>query len=205
VKFSVTNDRNVLAFTAAENCDSDSWPFLSQVVFRRYQASFDPEIGSVAASLLFSSHCGSVAEFDVKLGTDAAKTIRRICPAIEEILPIDGLKRDISQGSKSIVVVEAADTHTKAAVAGRSARAVTWSGDSVPAGDRDSSRYVCGEIFTNAELVAGKTETSVALALLLGGRSLRDIYVAPPAESEQTAFGRIADGLDCMGIKVRAL
>lgn len=209
MKFKTTNERNVLAVVGAENCDTDAWPLVPEVVFRRYQGTFDPEMGAVAAAILFASHCGAVAEFEgVKVGIDAARAIRRVAPEIDEVLPIDGRKREISQGSRSIVVVEAAaafDGDRRPGPAGRSARAVSWSGDCVPRGKRNSADYVCGEIFTNAELVSRSTGVSVALGLLLGGRSLRDIYVAPPPRSEKDDLDRISDGLECLGIKVRTL
>lgn len=208
MKFAIANERNVLSVTGAENCDTDSWPMVPEVVFRRYQGTYDPEMGAVAAAILFSSHCGSVAEFDgVNVGIEAARAIRQVASDVEEVLPIDGRKKEMTQGTRAIVVVEAAsafDDGIDLRTVGRSARAVTWSGDSVPSGDRNSTRYVCGEIFTNAELVADKTKTSVALALLLGGRSLRDIYVArQPGEAR--SFEELAEGLDCVGVKLRVL
>ncbi len=209
MKFSLANARNVLSVTGVENCDTDSWPLVSEIVFRRYQGTFDPELGAVAAAILFSGHCGTVAEFDgVNVGLEAAKGIRCVAPEIDEVLPIDGRKKEMTQGGRTMVVVEAAeafDAGIDLRSLGRSARAVTWSGDPVPPDSRDSSEYVCGEIFTNARLVAGGMETSVALALLIGGRSLRDIHVATPKGADPEVFDRVAEGLDCVGIKLRAL
>jgi hypothetical protein len=209
MKFSATRESNLLTVSSSENCDTDSWPLVSQVVFRRCPGTFDAEMGAIAAAMLFSSYCGAVAEFDeVRVGTDAAKAIRRIVPEIDEVLPVDGRQREISQGTRSIAVIEAAvafDGSRRFGAVGRSARVITWSGDTVPPGKRDSSTYVCGEVSTNAELVAKRTGISVALGLMIGGRTVRDIYVVPPDPSEQDVFDRIAGGLELVGVKVRTL
>lgn len=209
MKFMPTNERNVLSIAAAENCDTDSLPFVQQVFFRRYQSSFDPEMGAVATAILFAGHCGAVVEFGgAKVGIDAARAIRTIVPDVEEILPLDGMKREIGQGGSSIVVGDA-DRILGGAVArdgiARSSRIVTWSGDFIGAGERNSSRHIAGDIFTNALLVATSTSISVAIALLVAGRGLRDIFVPKPEKNDAAEFRRLAKGLDFVGIKLRAI
>lgn len=209
MKFEPTNERNVLTVSVGENCDSDSLPFVQRVFFRRYQSSFDPENGAVAMAVLFAQHCGAVAEFGgAKIGIDAARAIRAIAPDVEDLLPIDGMKREIGQGSSSIVV-GAADRVLDAGVdrgrIGRSARIVTWSGDFVGAGERNSTRHIGGDIFTNALLVARSTSISVAIALFVAGRGLRDIFVPAPPEDEVAEFDRISAGLAFIGVKLRGI
>lgn len=200
---------NLLVVTSSENCDTDSWPMVSEVFFRHYQGAFDPEYGALAAAILFSRHCGAVADFDgTKLGIDAARAVRTIVPDVEEIMPIDGSKREIGQGVSSLVVGEAEqilDGRMKPGVVGKSARAITWSGDFLAHGARNSTRFIGGDIFTNALMVTASTNISVALALLIGGRSLRDIYVPTPPKEEAEDFDRIAGGLEYVSIKLRAI
>lgn len=211
MRFSPTHDgdggRMIVA--SAENCDTDAWPLVPEVEFRRFDGAPDPELGAVAAAILFARHCGAVAEFDgVKVGIDAARAIRRILPDVEELFPIDGMKREIGQGVATLIVGEARrmfDGGGQTGRIGKSARAVTWGGDFVTPARRDSTRYIGGDIFTNAALVAGSTEISAALALLVGGREIRDIYVPPPAKSEEGDFERIADGLEFISVKLRSL
>ena len=211
MKISPTHDKgaNLLLVSAVENCDTDSWPLVPQLLFRHYRSTLDLELGAIAAAILFARHCGSVAEFDgARISIDAARAIRGILPEVEELLPINGMKRDISQGVATLIVGEAGrmfDGGGNTGRIGRSARAVTWSGDFVTPTGRNSTECVGGDIFTNATLVAASTEISVALALLVGGRGIRDIYVPRPAGSEREDFQRIAAGLELIGIKLRTL
>jgi len=199
---------NLLLVAGTESCDTDSWPMVQELQFRHYRSVLDPEFGAVAAAILFGRHCGSVVEFEgVRLGIDAARAVRAIVPNVEELLPIDGGKREIGQGVATLIVGEAArllDGNGKTGRVGKSARAVTWSGDFVGR-HRDSRRYVGGDVFTNAALIAGSTEVSAALALLIGGRGLRDIYVPPPTKAEARDFDRIAAGLEFLSVKLRRL
>lgn len=209
MKFTPSNDGAALAIASSETCDTDSAALVPQVFFRNYRGTYDPECGAIASSILFSRYCGMVAEFDnVKVGIDAARAMRTIVPDLEEIMPIDGAKREIGQGSAAIVVGEAErlyDGRMRPGVTGRSARAVAWSGDFLAHGARNSTNFIGGDIFTNALMVAASTNISVALALLIGGRSLRDIFVPQPAADEQAEFDRIADGLQFMSIKLKAI
>jgi hypothetical protein len=201
------NRVNLLEVSAAESCDTDSWPLVPQLQFRHYRSTLDPEIGAIAATILFARHCGSVVELDgAKISIDAARAIRTILPEADELLPVNGMKRDISQGVVTLISGEAGRMFATGGApnVGTSARAVTWCGDFVTPG-RNSSQYIGGDIFTNAALVAGYTEISVALALFVGGKAVRDIYVPPPEEPEQERYHRIADGLEHVGIKLRML
>lgn len=209
MKFATTNDGAALNVASTGNCDTDSSALVPQVFFRNFRGAYDPECGAIASSVLFSRYCGAVAEFDnVKLGIDAARAVRTIAPDVEEIMPIDGAKREIGQGTATLVVGEAErlfDGRMRPGATGRSARAITWSGDFLAHGARNSTNAIGGDIFTNGLMVAASTQISVALALLIGGRSLRDIYVPEPANDERTAFDRIAEGLAFMSIKLRAI
>jgi hypothetical protein len=211
MKFSPSYDRglSLLRVSTSENCDTDSWPMVPEVFFRHYQGAFDPEYSAVAAAMLFSRHCGTVADFDdARMGIDAARAVRAILPEVEEIMPIDGARREIGQGVASLVVGEAErifDGRMKRGAVGKSARAVTWSGDFLANGAHNSTQFIGGDIFTNALMVAASTNISVALALLIGGRSLRDIYVPAPTEDEQPEFDRLAGGLDLISIKLHAI
>lgn len=211
MKFSPKHDTSVslLLVSGAENCDTDSWPLVSQLQFRHFRSALDLEFAAVAAAILFARHCGSVAEFEgARIGIDAARAIRAIVPELEEVHPIDGKKREIGQGVATLIVGEAGrvfDGGGRTGRVGKSARAVTWSGDFVTGGGRDSRRYIGGDIFTNAALVAGSTAISAALALLVGGRALRDVYVPRPTKSEEKDFERIADGLEFISVKLRSL
>jgi hypothetical protein len=211
MKFASTYDRGagLLTLASSENCDTDAWPLVPQVFFRHYQGVLDPDLGAVAAAVLFASHCGSVAEFHgAKVGIDVARTIRTVAPDIEDVLPMDGKKREIGQGSSSIVVGaidRILDGGVDRGAIGKAARVVTWSGDFVPTGERNSSRHIGGDIFTNALLVAKGTSISVAIALLVAGRGLRDIFVPKPPKDEAEEFARIADGLEFVSIKLKAI
>lgn len=209
MRFAATSRNNVLTLAVAENCDTDSWPLVREVFFRRYQGQFDPEVGAVAAAILFSPYCGWVAEFqDARIGADAARAIRRVVPDVEDVLPVDGKKREIGQGSGAIAVGEAGQMYSGALDPRRlpgPTRALTWSGDFIAAGERDSTRHVGGDVFTNAALVATATCTSVALALLAGGRNLRDIYVAPPPAAEEAGFAAMVAALETIGVGLRTL
>ncbi len=210
MKISAKHDKgvNLLEVSAVESCDTDSWPLVPQLQFRHYRSTLDPELGAIAAAILFARHCGSVVEFDgAKISIDAARTIRTMLPEVDELLPINGMKRDISQGVATLISGEAGRmfaTVGNAKRVGTSARAITWSGDFVTP-TRNSSQYIGGDIFTNAALVTGNTEISVALALLVGGKDVRDIYVPPPERPERERYQRIADGLEHVGVKLRML
>lgn len=210
MKFNPCDDRNasIITVTGSANCDTDSMPLVPQVFFRHYLGAYDPEYGTLAGAILFARHCGSVADFaSVKIGIDAARAIRAIVPDVEDVLPIDGMKREIGKGTAALVVGEACQMFGGAAISsvGRAARAVTWSGDFVTAGTRNSAGYIGGDVFTNALLVAGSTSISVALALLIAGRSLRDIYVPAPPEAEADDLARLSAGLAFVSIKLRTL
>ena len=211
MKFNARHEpgNGLVTVTGSDNCDTDSWPLVPEIVFRQYQGSYDPETVAIASTILFSRHCGSVAEFNgAKVGIDAARAVRAIVPDAEDILPIDGMRREIGQGVASLVVGEAERILCDGIPVGRigrSARAVTWSGDFVSPARRESTHYIGGSVFTNARLVAASTNISVALALLIGGRALRDIYVPAPADDEAADFERIAAGLEFISIKLRAL
>ena len=211
MKISAKHDKgvNLLLLSAVESCDTDSWPLTPQLQFRHYRSTLDPEYGAIAAAILFARHCGSVVEFDgARISMDAARAIRRMLPEVGELLPINGMKRDISQGVATLIVGEARELFAAGGRAGRiggPARAITWSGDFVAPSERSSARYVGGDIFTNATLTASSAEISVALALLVGGRCVRDIYVPRPRQSELEDFRRIGAGLEFVGIKLRAL
>lgn len=209
MKFTPSNDGAALAIASAENCDTDSTAMVPQVFFRNFRGSYDPECGAIASTVLFARHCGAVAEFDnVRIGIDAARAVRTIAPDVEEIMPIDGVKREIGQGNAAIVVGEAErlfDGRMRPGVTGRSARAVTWSGDFLAHGARNSTNFIGGDIFTNALMVTASTNISVALALLIGGRSLRDIYVPRPEKHDEGTFDRLAEGLAFVSIKLRAI
>lgn len=211
MKLSPKHDRSIchVTVTAGDNCDTDSSPMVPQVFFRQYQGNFDPETAAVASAILFAAQCGSVAEFEgARIGIDAARAVRAIVPDASDVLPIDGAKRAIGQGHTSIVAGEA-DRLLGAGIApdrlGKSARAVTWSGDFVSSVTRDSTRYIGGTMFTNARLVAHGTSISVALALLVGGKGVQEIYVPAALDEEAADFERMARGLDFIGIKLRAL
>ena len=47
-----------------------------------------------------------------------------------------------------------------------------------------ATQFIGGDIFTNALMVAASTNISVALALLIAGRNVRDIYVPKPPKEE---------------------
>jgi len=209
MKLTAQHDKgvNLLMISSAENCDTDSWPMVPQLQFRHYRGNLDTELGAVAAAILFSRHCGAVADFNgARISLDAARAIRCIMPEVEELFPIHGMKRDIGQGVSALVVGEAQRMFNGGGVGrvGRSARAVTWSGDFVGGDRRDSTEYVGGDIFTNATLIAGTTEISVALALLVGGKAIRDIYVPPPPKEEAKSFARIAAGLEFVSVKLQS-
>jgi len=211
MKLSPRHDRGTsqLTVTASDNCDTDSSPMVPEVFFRQYQGDFDPQSAAIAGAILFARHCGSVAEFDgASIGIDAARAVRAIVPDADDVLPIEGARRAIGQGNASIVVGEAERLLGEGIATdrvGKSTRAVTWSGDFVSPATRDSTRSIGGAMFTNARLVAHDTGISVALALLVGGKGLQDIYVPQAPEDETEDFERIARGLDFVGIKLRAL
>lgn len=211
MKFNVSYDKGVSLYTltTSENCDTDSWPMVPQVVFRQFQGTYDPEYGAIASAILFSRHCGTVADFaGAKVTIDSARSVRAIVPDIEEIYPIDSVKREIGQGVSSIVVGEASrmyDGRLRPGVVGKAARATTWSGDFVTNGARDSKQFIGGDIFTNALMVASSTNISAALALLLSGRNVRDIYVPKPPKEEEAEFDRIAEGLEHVSIKLNTV
>ena len=70
---------NLLAVSSAENCDTDSWPMVPEIQFRNYRGNLNPELGAVAAAILFARHCGTVADFNgAKISIDTARAIRRI-------------------------------------------------------------------------------------------------------------------------------
>ena len=198
---------NLLEVSAAESSDTDSWPLVSQLQFRHYHSTFDPELGAVASAVLFARHCGSVVEFEgTQISIDAARAIRTILPETDELLPVNGMKRDISQGVATLISGEAArmfDSGGSPRV-GTSARAITWSGDFVGPG-RNSNQHIGGDIFTNAALVADRTAVSVALALFVGGKAVRDIYVPPPEKPERERYRRMAEGLEHLGVKLQTL
>jgi hypothetical protein len=207
MKFYASNHQGIsqITFTAQENCDTDAWPLVPQVFFRRYNAAFDPEIGALAATVLFAGHCGTVAEFNgVKLGMDAARAVRRIAPQVEDVLTVDGVRREIAVGSASVAVAEAADAYSSGGALLRSGRVVTWSGDFVSQERRTSDQHIVGDVFTNARLVASRTRVSIALALLFAGRRVREIFVPAPPKDEADAFAAIVEGLDFVAIKLRA-
>ncbi len=197
-----------MTVTSGSNCDTDRYPFVPEVEFRCYEGTPDAEASAVGSAILFAGYCGALAEFEgVRVSLDTARAVRQIMPDIEELVPIDGAKREIGQGVSTLIVGEArcmygADAKPRV---GTSARAITWSGDFVGPGERDSTTYIGGDVFTNARLVAGSTEVSVALALFVGGRSVRDIYVPPPPPEELAAFERVAAGLEHISIKLRSL
>ncbi len=211
MKIGVRYDRakSLVLIESAENCDSDSWPLVPDLEFRHFQSAPDREIGAIGAAILFARYCGTVAEFPgARISIDAAKAIRMILPEIEAIHPIDGAKRDISEGVSTLIVGSADRLLGGGPVVGavgRSPRVITWSGDFVAPSERDSARYVGGDVFTNARLVAGATAVSIALGLLWGGKDVRDIYVPEPPEQERDTFDRIAAGLEFVGVKLYAL
>jgi hypothetical protein len=180
-----------------------------QVVFRHFQGNYDPEYGAIASAILFARQCGTVADFSgAKVGIDAARSVRAAAPDVEDVYPVDSVKREIGQGVSSIIVGEARrmfDGRVRPGAVGKAARAVTWSGDFVGDGARDSRGYIGGDIFTNARMVAPAVAVSAALALLLGGRTVRDIYVPEPTDDEADDFDRIAGALEHVAIKVRAI
>jgi hypothetical protein len=198
---------NVLTVQATENCDTDGGPLVRQVFFRNFRSALDPEFGAVAAAVLFGSHCGSIVTFDGAISIDAARAIRRIVADVEELEPVNGTRRDISQGVASVVVGEprALFGGVKRDHIGKATHVVSWSGDFVEPGQRDSAGYVGGKMFTNALLVAGSTAISSALALLVGGRSTHLIHIPAPALTEETDFTRVSEGLEFIGVKLRAL
>lgn len=211
MKFASTYDReaSLLTLASSENCDTDAWPLVPQVFFRHYQGSLDPDMGAVATAVLFASQCGSVAEFGgARVGIDIARTIRTVAPDIEDVWPMDGKKREIGQGTSSIVVGaidRIVDGGVDRRAIGKAARVVTWSGDFVTASERTSARHIGGDIVTNALLVAKSTSVSVAIALLVAGRGLRDLFVPKPPKDEAEEFARIARGLEFVGIKLKAI
>lgn len=211
MKVTQRNDHSasLLTLSGAENCDTDSWPIVTQVFFRHYLGAYDAEYAAIAAAIVFARHCGSVAEFvGAKIGIDAARAIRAIVPEIEDVLPIDGMKREIGKGTASVVVCQAGqmfDGGARRGHIGKAARAIAWSGDFVTAADRNSTRYIGGDVFTNALLVAGSTSVSVAIALLVAGRSLGDIFVPAPPKDETKEFDRLARGLDVISIKLAVI
>ncbi|MHA1549624.1 MAG: hypothetical protein ACTSYE_11910 [Alphaproteobacteria bacterium] len=201
--------RSLLTVVSSENCDTDSWPMVSDIEFRRYEGTPDPEIGAIGAAILFARHCGDIAEFaDSKIGVDTARAIRTILPQVEELHPIDGRQRSISQGVSALIVGEARQImggSVATADTGRSAQVISWSGDFVDDSARVSTRHVDGGVFTNARLVAGQVSVSAALALLSGGKNVRDIYVPGPSAEEESDYRRIADGLDFIGVKLHGM
>lgn len=211
MKFASAYDQGagLISLTGSDNCDTDSWPLVPQVFFRHYQATYDPEMGAIASAILFSSCCGSVAEFQgARIGIDAAKAIRTAVPQIDDVLPVEGLKREIGLGVSSIMVGDTASMFNRPAGSDRfvkAARAVTWSGDFVSSANRQSDVHVGGDVFTNASLVAGKTSVSVALALLIAGRRLREIFIPAPSPDETETVDRIGRGLEFVGIKLRTV
>lgn len=199
----------LLTVTSRESCDTDVWPMVPEIFFRQYQGTYDPELAAVASAILFGRYCGSVTEFEGgAVGSDAARAIRAIAPTVEDIMPIDGARRELVQGTSAIVVGEAGRLMADGVdgrTVGRATRVTTWSGDFVSPDDRTANGYIGGALFTNAGLVAGSTATSAALALLLGGRALRDIYVPAPPKAERTEFERIGEGLEFVGLKLHAI
>ena len=198
---------NVLTVSATENCDTDGGPLVRQIFFRNFQSRLDPEFGAIAAAMLFGSHCGSMMAFDTAVSIDAARAIRRIVTDVEELEPINGTRREISQGVASVVVGEPRSLYgtLKRDHIGKATHVVSWSGDFVEPGGRNSAGYVGGKIFTNALLVAGSTAISGALALLVGGRDTHVIHIPAPAPTEESDFTRISEGLEFIGVKLRAL
>jgi hypothetical protein len=211
VKLFAQHDKsvNILTLSSVENCDTDSWPIVPDIQFRHFRGAPDAEFAAIAGAILFASHCGSVIEFaNARLSIDSARVVRRMVPHLEELAPINGAKRDISQGTLTLIVGEAGRVLRGGIVPanfGQSARMVTWSGDFVGVDKCNSTSHVGGEIFTNAGLVTNGTAISVALALLVGGRTLREIYVPATPEAEREGWERLREGLEFIGIKARTL
>lgn len=190
----------------AENCDTDSRPFVSELQFRHCPASFDAMTACVAAALVFSDFCGELVEFaGVPIGLDHRNAIQAIMPQASAIYPIDASKKDIRQGRDVLVVAEAGrlmGTSWREANSAKTARLVTWSGDFVVAGAPGGDSHLSGQVFTNARLVAGDAAVSLAVGLLVGGRNARMMKVGRLDSSEKANAARYCEGLSFIGVSV---
>lgn len=197
----------VTTITLAESCHTDSFPVVQELFVAG--AGFDT--GSVAfaiaCSLLVRRHIGEQLDFGRQpVGIDTARAIRKICPQLETISPVNGLDR--SHCTQELDVASGLARNGRFLVPGTDMvplAHIDWSGDFVAHETRSSEGFCLGRYFTNAALVADELSVSIAIALMHAGNSCRNVYVQSPDERLDQDHLKIREGLAAVGIALHVL
>ncbi len=203
----VDAELRVTTISLAESCHTDSFPIVQELFVAG--AAFDTSSAAFALAcvLLARRHIGEQLDFGGQaIGIETARAIRKICPQLEAVSPVNGLDR--SHCTQELDISSGAARNDRFRVAGTDAVPLThidWSGDFVARQTRSSEGFCLGRYFTNAALVADECTVSIALALMHAGNACRSVYVQLPQDPPGLDHPRIREGLATVGIALHIL
>ena len=197
-----------LTVTMAENGHADSRPLIDILHFNRFHEKISPETAALAGAIIGSRWCGDLLELTgLRISVDFGEAIRLLAPNAKFIQPIDGYRRQLCEGRLDLLIAPPELVATVLSIEqeeGGLTRLATWGGEFVDPRDRNSRRYVAGDISTNANLLLPDWQVSVCLGLLIGGLELRSITVSRPERKHMRDFERTAAALRIVGVQLRA-
>lgn len=203
----VDAELRVTTISLAESCHTDSFPIVQELFIAG--AAFDTGSAAfaVACSLLARRHVGEQLDFGGQaVGIDTARAIRKICPQLEAVSPVNGLDR--AHCTQELDIASGPARSDRFGVLGTDMVPLTridWSGDFVAHETRSSKGFSLGRYFTNAALVTDECSVSIALALMHAGNACRNVYVQWPQGAPGRDHLKIREGLATVGIALHIL